>query len=363
MRPQRTRSSLTAGIGVVAGLSYWVRYHGLFLVGGAGIYLIVRAWRIPRSRRGAFAGLLAAAALAGSVQLRNAVYTGSWRGAFNNNGRQVPRTVIVQTLKAFFHLVTGDRVPAHLDVGMGILLLSAALTLVLGIRALIVQKSRNNIEPLGWTLFIGFAYIGGVVVAALTTIADDLPRYFFPVYPLFLACAAVACSAIAKGMKSLVVAVLLLALLAIQARNLFVRPTQPDWILTRAMMAEEVQPGITLTGWLRNNLAPDGAILAVEGQAVHYVLQRPVVAVIPAVFSGRITDEQGFRSEMRQFRSRYLLLFPTSPPDRIPEQYSYGFLQSLAAGNAPAWLKLAVRTRGAAVYECADCFSAQPNRR
>jgi hypothetical protein len=299
--------------------------------------------------------LLAAAALAGPVQLRNAFYTGSWRGAFTNSGRQMPRTVIVQTLKAFFHLVVGDRVPTRLDAGMVIFLLSAALALFFGIRVLIAQKIKSNFGPLAWTLFIGFVYIGGVLLAAVTTIANDLPRYYFPVYPLFLACAAVACSAIARGLKSLVVIMLLLSLIAIQARNLFVHPAQPDWVLTRPLMAEEVQPGMALTEWLQSNLAPDGSILAVEGQAVHYILRRPVVAVIPAEVSGRPTDEQGFRSEMRQFRSRYLLLFPTATPDRIPEQYSYGFLRSLALGNAPAWLKLAAHTRDAAVYECADC--------
>jgi len=357
VRLQGTRSALLAGIGIAAGLSYWIRYPGLFLVGGAGAYLVARAWRIPRARRGALAGLLAAAALAGSVQLRNAVYTGSWRGAFNSSGGQALRTVIIETFRAFFHLVVGDRVPARLDIWMVIFLLSSALALFFGIRVAIGMpfRMKGSLEPFGWTLFIGLVYIAGVMLAALTTIADDLPRYYFPVYPLIPALAAVACSAIARGLKSLVVIALLLSVIAVQGRSLFVSPQQPDWVLTREMLSGEVQPGIALTEWLRNHIPQDGTMLAVEGQAVHYVLRRPVVAVIPAEFSGRPTDESGVRSEMRQFRSRYLLLFPNAPADRIPEQNSIGFLRSLASGNAPAWLKLAARTRDAAVYECADC--------
>jgi hypothetical protein len=52
------------------------------------------------------------------------------------------------------------------------------------------------------------------------------------------------------------------------------------------MLAEEVQPGIPLLQWLRDRVSTDGTILAVEGQAVHYVLQRPVVAVLPSSLYG-----------------------------------------------------------------------------
>jgi hypothetical protein len=352
-----TSFALLTGIGVVAGLSYWIRYAGLFLIGGACVYLVARGWRTPRARRGVLAGLLAAAALAVSLQIRNSVYTGSWRGAFNSGGGQTLHTVTIQTSLAFFHLVAGDRVPARLDTWMAIFLLSSALALFFGIRLLFRTHFRmdGSSEPLGWTLFIGFTYVAGVVLAALTTIADDLPRYYFAVYPLIPALAAVACSGIARGMKSLVVVVLVLSVVAVQARNLFVNPPQPDWVITKTMLAEEVRPGTPLLQWLRDHSSSEGSILAVEGQAVYYVLQRPVVAVVPADKTSRPTDEQGFRSLMTQFRSRYLLLFPGAPAERIPEQNSYDFLRSVASGNTPAWLKLAARTRDAAVYECAAC--------
>jgi hypothetical protein len=208
---------------------------------------------------------------------------------------------------------------------------------------------------MGWAGFIGIAYVGGVMLAALTTIAADLQRYYFPVYPLFLACAAAFCSTFAKGKKSLVVALLVFSVVAVEGRNLFVRPAAPDWIVTKAMLAEEVQPGLPLVEWLRQRLGHDGTIMAVEGQAVHYVLQRPVVAVIPAGATGRPGDGQAFQLLMRQFHAQYLLLFPGAPPERIPEQNSYGFLRQVASGDAPEWLQLAARTRDAVVYKCVDC--------
>ena len=360
---QGSSAALLIGIGVVAGFSYWIRYPGLFLVGGAGVYLVARAWRVPRARPGALAGLLSAAVLVGSVQLRNAFYTGSWRGAFNDNW-QAPRTVIIETLRSFPHLMTGDRVPLHFSIWIVVFLVSAGVLSFIAVRTLIALHSakgelgprfKGDFEPFAWTLFIGFVYISGVMVATLTTIAGDWPRYYFPVYPLFPACAAAACSVVARGTKSLLVILLVLSAITIQARNLFVRPPQPDWVFTQAMLAEEVEPGTPLLQWLRKQVSPDEAIVAIEGQAVHYVLQRPVVAVIPADKTSRPADEEGFRSLMKRFGSRYLLVFPNAPPDRIPEQNSYDFLQSLAAGKAPAWLKPAVRTRDAAVYECGDC--------
>ncbi len=351
VRAQGMNPLLPIGIGVVAGLAYWIRYPGLFLVAGAGVYLITTAWRVPRERRGAVAGLLTAVLLAGSVQIRNTVYTGSWRGGFKSGSSQTLREVATGTVRAFSHLVTGDRVPVRFGVGLALLLLCAALALFLGIRG----WRRRDSAGMGWALFIGIVYVGGVMAAALTTIAADLPRYYFPAYPLFLACAAAFCSTFAKGKKALVVAFLVLAVVAVEARNLFVSPPAPDWIVTKAILAEQVQPGVPLSEWLRQKLGPDGTMAAVEGQAVHYILKSPVVAVIPAGATSGRGDGPAFHSLMRQFGAQYLLVFPGVPPDRIPEQTSYEFLRQVASGDIPPWLEPAARTRDAAVYKCVGC--------
>ena len=94
---------------------------------------------------------------------------------------------------------------------------------------------------------------------------------------------------------------------------------------------------------------------AVEGQAVHYILRSPVVAVIPAAATSRQGDGPAFQSLMRQFRAQYLLVFPGLDPDRIPEQSSYEFLRQLASGDAPTWLEPVARTRNAVVYKCVGC--------
>ena len=90
VRGKGARVGLPLAIGTVAALSYWLRYPGLFLAAGAGLYLLVRAWRSRESRFGGIAGLAALSMLVGAVQIRNAIYTGSWRGGFSNSGHQSP---------------------------------------------------------------------------------------------------------------------------------------------------------------------------------------------------------------------------------------------------------------------------------
>lgn len=341
VRSNSSKPSLTASIGVVAGLAYWIRYPGLFVVAAAGIYLLAKV-----RRRGAIAGFAAEVLLVGSILVRNAIYSGSWQGGFKTaGGRHTIAGSAVDSAKAFLHLLTGDRVPLHLNFWTVLLVLASAALLFA------MRKASWNQPALLWVLFIGLTYVGGIFVATLATIAGDLPRYYLPVYPLMLACAA------ALAGRSLVVAVFVFAAMAVQGPNLFVHPDQPDWILTRTWLAEPDQGGASLQDWLRSHVGPNENILAVEGQALHYILQRNVVAVVPARDTTRRSDEEGFHALMRQNHTRYLVVFPGAPPDRVLEQTSYGFMSGLAAGNVPPWLKLAARSRDAAVYDCADCSS------
>lgn len=352
------RPALTTAIGILAGLSYWMRYPGLFLVAGAGVYLIVRAWRSPRSRRGALGGLLAAAVLVASIQIRNAIDTGSWRGAFNNPGTHTLAGVTADTARSFLHYVVGSRLPLRFDVWTPILALSFLAALLFVVQAWRHRRAQTQGAwvPLAWTVFIGLTYVGGVFAAAVSTIAGDLPRYYFPSYPLFLTCAAVLFSAAAVGFRSLAIVLFVASTLIVQGRDFSVPVAQPDWILTRSYLDEpEPQTGMPMIDWLRNRLMPGETLLAVEGQAVHYLIERPVIAVVPARDTARRKDDVGFHDLMRQRRTRYLLVFPGAPPDRVLEQTSYAFMNSLASGDAPPWLRLAARTRDAAVYECADC--------
>jgi len=108
-----------------------------------------------------------------------------------------------------------------------------------------------------------------------------------------------------------------------------------------------------MANWLTSHVSPQDVLIAANGQIVHYVLQRPVVALIDPASSARETSASAFHALMSQFGARYLLLFPGSKA--VPEQDDTPFLNSLAAGSAPPWLTLATRTSDVEVYECTDC--------
>jgi len=151
----------------------------------------------------------------------------------------------------------------------------------------------------------------------------------------------------------MVLAILVVAVLAVQSRSLLARPPSPPELEVRNDLKEEVQPGVPISIWLANHVSPNDVLIAANGQMVHYVLQRPVVALIDPLYSTRKSDDAGLHALMSQFGARYLVLFPGS--QAVPEQNDTPFLNALAAGSAPSWLTLATRTNDVELYECASC--------
>ena len=88
-----------------------------------------------------------------------------------------------------------------------------------------------------------------------------------------------------------------------------------------------------------------------EGEALYYVLNRPVVSILdPPEFSDP-SDSGTFLDLMTRYKSRYLLLFPAIQTGSA----SFPFLNGLLTGETHDWLKLRVRTPDIAVYECEVC--------
>ena len=122
-------------------------------------------------------------------------------------------------------------------------------------------------------------------------------------------------------------------------------------------LAGEVESGMTVAQWLLSHTAPEEPIFAVQGQAIHYLLQRPVVSVINPSYTTRKDDEPGFRKLMSNFRARYLVLFTSTKMNEAPEQARNRFLSQLASGEAvvPSWLTLSARSPELIIFECASC--------
>jgi len=187
MRAAGRRPWLLPAIGAAAGVGYWIRYAGLFLVPVAAIYIVWRWWRDRAMLPWAAAGLLAAGLLIVPIQIRNIVYTGSWRGWTVKAGGYKFGAFLGARPKSSYHLVFGSGVPARPDIWIGCsrcrccccASCDPALRSASG-RA--VWKFPPGAPA--WMGLLAVAYLAGVALAALTSIYSDLARYFMPVLPV-----------------------------------------------------------------------------------------------------------------------------------------------------------------------------------
>jgi hypothetical protein len=348
-------------LGLIAGAAYWLRYAGFFLIPVVGLYLAWRFLRKPEARWQALAGLIVQAALTVGLMARNIVYVGSWRGGLEGGTHRSLRLAVVETVKAYYHLVFGDRVVARFDAWGLLFCLSLAATVLLIARAWRKREwaASPKFTPLAvtWISFILLVYVAGVTLTFLTTIASDLTRYTRPVYPLALVLAALVISATLRGWQIAAAIVLVGSILAIHSRSLMAQQPVPMQELTRDALSRELQPGVSASAWLLSHVPPGQVMIAADGQAVQYLLHRDVVALIEPHSTSRRMDEPGVKALMTRFGARYLLLFPQLSPEIVPEQANFPFLRNLASGSGPTpdWLVPAARNSQVAVYECEIC--------
>jgi Dolichyl-phosphate-mannose-protein mannosyltransferase len=364
LRSSGSKPGFLPAIGALAGLSYWLRYAGLFVLPVAVMYILWRwlIWPGPRSRKTfawAALGLAAEAALTFSIQIRNTIYTGSWRGGFTSGPTHGWREIPVPAVKAAYHIVFGDRVITKPDLWSALFLvalLAATWFSWQGWRSQERTDSRACLRlALIWIGILAAAYTGGLILAALTSVANAFSRYFVPLFPLVLAGLAGIASPGAWRKQGLAIAGMAIAVFALQRPNLSIRPVPPAHLLTVESLSQEVQPGVSALAWLRQRVPPSGVLVAVDGQAVHYLLQRPVLSLIEPDSTDRASDPETFRSLMTRFGATYLLVFPSSSSPYLDSQNDIPFLKNLAAGDAPEWLSLAARAPNVAVFECASC--------
>lgn len=344
-------------MGAITGATYVLRQAGLFLIPPVLLYLGWRSLRDPRVRRWAAASGLIAVGCAATVILRNIILTGSWNGGFSDS-RHAPRAaVLAEIAKAPYHILVGSRTKAHFDIWAALLLLSGAALAGMALAALRRRREpalpTSGCEAWVWIALLTAAYAGGVLLAALTTIASSVERFYFPLLPVMLLMVG-ALVQLAGRSGRIVSVVLVLAVVAINAKNLILLHPAQQHAIAADLLAEQVQPGISVRRAIENLMPANGTLFATNGQAVHYLLHRPVVSVLES--SNRAWDESDVRSLMRRFHAGYFLVFPGAQTKFVPEQESTPFLHALAAGQSTGWLSVAARSRGTILYRCAECL-------
>ncbi len=360
---------LWGAAGVMVGVSYWVRYAGLFWVAACLMLCLAQLVMPGHGRRASVrSAMTAAAALVVCVaplMVRNYLLAGDFRGGNNAPAPLHVGTVFAEAPRGFFHLALGDASASQLRIP---LLLLVAGVAGFGATILVARAGKQSgilHELLGRALLKSntgivlaalLIYAAGLGAATVRSIVDYSPRMLVPVLPLLIAVLAAALALFARrvpagaGGRAIAAAFLLCILAGYAAANAIShRSLGPDaYDRVAAALAEPDEAGTSLGLRLTDALAPGEVIAATNGQAAGYVLKHPTVSLLERPYRRRPWKEPEVRAYLQRFGVEHLLIFRN--PDTDPAVRQSPFLRELAAGRAPSWLRPAGSNRSVYLY-------------
>lgn len=367
----RRRFAFMLLAGMLAGLSYWVRYAGLFL--NAALVLYVAGKAIAERPRGRFLDLLSFGLASGPLclflMLRNISLVGSFKGG-NTKLLSKPLTLVLnEAAFANLQFLLGPNfrkkdllAPGFLEIGFGLALLAAGMLL-----AFLIHRYWRHFVPPRLTAPFGLCvtYVGVYGAAILyagkvTPISSEDPRMYYPILPVLLLVLARLLPSLSRvpvpGRRALVRGMYALLLLhaCLSFRSLIRYRDRPDeFERIAAWLQEPVSEGRTVKGWLDAALPADAAVLATEGQACGYVLQRGVVSLLERHYCMQTWGDSELRIAASTFRAPFLILFRKSPITQSVAEDS-PLIADLLRERPPAWMTLAARSASCLVYRFCD---------
>lgn len=356
-----------AASGIAFGAAYHVRYAGIFLVLGLGV---VAVRHLIRRRRELLLGSVIAGAtaslLVGAGMLRNILLVGNWRGGNEKEVTNALANVAVQTVRAINGLVLGPLTssPDLTLVPRAVFALLVALLVVLlvarrrGIDAPTPLSPRARIFALDLLILVA-VYCGFMFYAGLTTVISYGTRMFMPMIPLLALLIGVGLFRLTapaslsvpqmlpyRGvLVTLLVGYIAFNLAALRIPGVDRASPVLDQLQTRTNTGTTLRDVIT-------RYAPEGrTIVATNGQALGYELDRPTVSLVGPHYSGMVWTEAAVRDVVSRYHAAALVVTapnPLQPPstDLIPS----AFIESLARGESPGWLRLVSRAGPVSVY-------------
>jgi hypothetical protein len=358
---------------LLLGLSYWIRYAGLFVLCGVLVFFCFRA-ALRRDRRTIVQVLTSVPALGfvAASMLRNVALNGSWKGSVAKQGLDRWQLKPGPLVASLYHAVfSGSK--AH--VGIGELLLAA------GIAGFLILVLRLRLRPSGWhpqsrslcvmLCVVVCAYCAGMLYAALTMVILLDERYLVPLLPPIFLLVACALSAIEERVQwepprpgwpphylgaaySTCVALVAAGYFMAHVQRVVAYSPRVPHQETLNAFREPAPAGGDLTAWVRVNIGPSEVITATNGQSTAYALHRATLCVVDPPFSTPAWDRATLLSQMKRFKSRYLIIYPGLPVSAAPVQVASPFIRGLLRGDVPADLHVVAHNASVIILRRAD---------
>lgn len=347
------------------GLSYWVRYAGLFLFVSTAAFFAVRSLIVrDKASRNATLTLGLAAAIIGAGFLRNELLVGTWKGG---NDKVVHHSVIA-VLHDFIiwahHLLLGGIASARfswpeLVLAAGSLATGAAI-------ALRGRGARSARARLPWSERLGpsalllayvAVYCAGMIYLGITSVISFETRMFYPLLPpallllarsLQLGEPAPHTASATRTMFFVGLSAATIGYLCIHDRSYFASLGPAPHELVARELSGVISPGMTMQSWIAINIPADETIIANQGQASGYVLHRKTLALVSQQYSDQSWGDAAVHSVMQIYDAHFLILYSGDAADDV--LHDSAFLSALAHGSPPSWLKLVARSSGVAVF-------------
>jgi hypothetical protein len=332
---------------VLVGLSYWIRYAGLFLFAAVVAHLALSAL-IRRDRRSLKALLFGVIPL-GMIGLgfaRNILLTSSWQGG---NTRKVFHPVLA-TLKGFvtsiYHLFFGEKVAVRLglpEVLVAVAAVALGILAIRAIRALWAEPGlRDRVVPYRASLGLLFAYLAiyslGMIYLGVFSVISFGTRMFYPILPLLLLALGHLLGGLERAIpktspqRSLLLgatALLTACYLTINARSIQATPAMGPDRLTEARFAQKATDGRPLRAWVDAHVPASAVIVTSQPYTTAYVLKRKTVALTESEYSDTVWGESEVDALMASYEADFLTLYPTDLSSTSAAQRESPFLAGL----------------------------------
>jgi hypothetical protein len=341
---QRARGHLPwilAGL-TLAGLSYWVRYAGLFLIAALVLYVGLRFLRLrPRVGASELYAALIPVGLAAALMARNVFLVGNWKGGNDLPVSNPLRGVLADYARAQLHLLTGEHA-VKFGVWEGLLLagglgLGALLGRVL-LRGRLDEGARLSRVDRLWTLPFTCAavYSVGLCYAGLRTVISFGTRMFLPVLPIYLLLFGLVLHWLLSRTRfsggqiwlRAALCAFVIGYIGVNARDLRMPQTETRQEYLSGLLAERTPDGQRLSDWANAHIAPATVIAAQDGQETGYLLHRRTLGLVEREYSSERWECPEIREQMNRFGARYLILY------RHPDRNSHLLDESSFAATA-----------------------------